>query len=194
MSAQALSDRCTALGHPIDRSVIAKLEKGLRQTISVADLLVLAKALGIPPINLVFPIGRDPEFEVLPGRPLDAWQAAQWFSGERLLLDSDTDDAEQRGAEQVALFREHDQHVDEWRTATKQAGGRRSVLEGNQQAGWPTHDLRTDARFVLANQLASGHERALKAVRRRIRQLDLAPPALPAELAYIDEQEGGTDG
>lgn len=92
LSAQALADRCSELGHPLDRSVIAKLEKGIRQTVSVADLLVLAKALELPPLALVFPVGYEGETEVLPGRNEHPVTALRWASGEGVLPARGADD------------------------------------------------------------------------------------------------------
>src|SRR6266516_5250756 len=49
LSAQKLADRCEQLGFAVPRSVIANLENGYREALSVAELLVLAFALDIPP-------------------------------------------------------------------------------------------------------------------------------------------------
>lgn len=92
MTAQALADRCAALGYPLDRTVIAKLEKGLRQTVTVADLLVLAKALEVPPLALVFPVGYEGEVEVLPGRMEHPITALRWASGEGFLPEEGAED------------------------------------------------------------------------------------------------------
>jgi transcriptional regulator with XRE-family HTH domain len=81
MSAQQLSDRCEALGLPIKRSVLANLESGRRTTISVPELLILAEALGVVPMLLLFPLGREETVEVLPGRQVDPWDAVRWFDG-----------------------------------------------------------------------------------------------------------------
>lgn len=106
LSAQALADRCAELGHPLDRSVIAKLEKGIRQTVSVADLLVLAKALELPPLALVFAVGYEEETEVLPGRSEHPVTALRWASGEGVLPPrGDTDKGVQRRWYETALFK-----------------------------------------------------------------------------------------
>ncbi|MCZ9344665.1 helix-turn-helix transcriptional regulator, partial [Streptomyces sp. TRM76130] len=57
LTAQGLADATRAAGYAIDRSVIAKIEKGLRQSISVAELVVIARALGVPPVLLLYPLG-----------------------------------------------------------------------------------------------------------------------------------------
>lgn len=81
MTAQALADRCAELGHPLDRSVIAKLEKGHRLTVSVADWVVLARALGVPPPLLIVGLGTDDEIEILPGTRRPSWDAFKWLTG-----------------------------------------------------------------------------------------------------------------
>ena len=85
MSAQALADRCAELGLPIGRVAITKLENGIREKVSVAELLVLAAALEVPPVLLIFPVGREKAVEVLPARPLDPWHATLWLSGDARL-------------------------------------------------------------------------------------------------------------
>lgn len=106
LSAQGLADRCAELGHPLDRSVIAKLEKGIRQTVSVADLLVLAKALDLPPLALVFPVGYEEEAEVLPGRSEHPVTALRWASGEGVLPAQGKDDRDAQARwYKTALFK-----------------------------------------------------------------------------------------
>lgn len=81
-SAQKLSDACTKLGMEFPRSTLADLESGRRAHISVAELIVIAHALNVPPLQLIFPVGCSAESEVLPGQPQPAFQSAQWFTGE----------------------------------------------------------------------------------------------------------------
>lgn len=82
MSAQALSDRCTELGATIPRAVISNLENGRRTSVSVAELLVLAAALDVPPAALVFPVGYTERTEALPGAEVPPFEAVRWFAGE----------------------------------------------------------------------------------------------------------------
>lgn len=81
MSAQQLADACTEEGMPIQRSVIANFENGRRSSISVAELLVFAHVLGIPPVSLICPAGYEGETEILPSRKVNSYQAAEWVSG-----------------------------------------------------------------------------------------------------------------
>ena len=79
---QWLSDRTAELGHRISRSRISDLERGDRGgPLGVAELIVLAKALRIPPLLLLYPAMSAGEVEVLAGHRASSRQAAQWFSG-----------------------------------------------------------------------------------------------------------------
>jgi len=90
MSAQQLADRTAELGMPIPRSVLANLESGRRETVSVAEVLVLAAALNVAPTELICPVGFDKQTEMLPGRAMDPLAARRWFTG---MLKLDIDDA-----------------------------------------------------------------------------------------------------
>jgi hypothetical protein len=83
-SARELSDETADLGRRISPTVIAKLDSGHRAAmLTVSELLVLAAALNVPPILLLFGDGYPGgEVEYLPGRTASTWRAAQWFSGE----------------------------------------------------------------------------------------------------------------
>ena len=53
-SAQQLADECAKLGHPaLNRSTIAKIESGVRKSVTAAELDVLGRALGVELTTLV---------------------------------------------------------------------------------------------------------------------------------------------
>jgi 8-oxo-dGTP diphosphatase len=79
-SAQWLANECSRLGSPIPRGVIAKLEAGIRQVVSVDELLTLAAALGVPPLRLLVPLD-DGNIEMLPGAEMNPWKAMRDFVG-----------------------------------------------------------------------------------------------------------------
>ncbi|WP_329446581.1 helix-turn-helix transcriptional regulator [Streptomyces canus] len=87
MSAQQLSDACAALGADIPRTVISNIENGRRTNVSVAEVLVFARALGQPPAALVFPAGYVSEVEYLPSKTSDPLEAEDWWSGQNLAPD-----------------------------------------------------------------------------------------------------------
>jgi len=81
-SAQWLADETERLGYPISRAAIANYESGRKKGLDVAELLVLAAALQIPPLTILFPDLPDGPVEVLPGIQSTSWDAAAWCSGE----------------------------------------------------------------------------------------------------------------
>ena len=80
MSAQALSDRVTELGHPVSRTTISDLELGRRgERLLVPDLIALAAALGTSPGSLLYPDFPHGTVEVLPGITGTSVSAARWL-------------------------------------------------------------------------------------------------------------------
>ncbi|WP_161894964.1 helix-turn-helix domain-containing protein [Gordonia spumicola] len=94
-SAAWLSDQTATLGHPISRTVISDLENGRKRSLDVGELIVIAAALGVPPISLLYPEIPDGVVEALPNWPTTSWDALRWFTGEaRLQRDLDLDDVD----------------------------------------------------------------------------------------------------
>lgn len=56
LSAEALSARCSDVGYPIPRNTIANLENGRKEGVPVHEVMVLAMALNVAPIDLLFPV------------------------------------------------------------------------------------------------------------------------------------------
>lgn len=81
-SAQWLSDRTAEVGHRIGRSTISEIETGRRQSLSVVELTIIARALDVPPAQLLYPDLPDGPVEVLPGEHVTSIDAVRWFSGE----------------------------------------------------------------------------------------------------------------
>lgn len=79
LSAVKLAGRTADLGYPVHRVAISKIESGER-VITVPELVVLAAALGVPPLALAFP-DITADFEVLPGKPVPGFSALGWFIG-----------------------------------------------------------------------------------------------------------------
>jgi transcriptional regulator with XRE-family HTH domain len=82
LTGQQLADGTERLGYPITRSQIANYESGRKQSLDVAELIVLAAALGVPPVALLFPHLPDSDVEVLPGQVMSSADAMRWFTGE----------------------------------------------------------------------------------------------------------------
>lgn len=81
MTALQLARRTAQLGYQLPRSVLANLENNRRDTVTVAELLILAAALDIPPVLLIAPVGREREIEVLPATRTTPWQVRGWIHG-----------------------------------------------------------------------------------------------------------------
>lgn len=78
--AQWLADRTAELGYPITRAQIANYETGRKKTLDIAELVVIAAALGTSPVALVYPGPYNEKVEVVPGREAWGFNAVQWFS------------------------------------------------------------------------------------------------------------------
>jgi transcriptional regulator with XRE-family HTH domain len=87
LSAQRLADLCAQLGMEISRSTISDLENGRRDSMSVAELLVLAAALEVPPVELAVPLARQERAEILPGAEIPTWDAGRWFRGDGAMVE-----------------------------------------------------------------------------------------------------------
>lgn len=185
MSIQALSDEVGRLGLPIERPVLSNLENGRRHTVSLAELYVLAEALEVPALMLLFPLGRADAVEVLPGVEMTPWEALQW--AERGPVDSDSPT---NGP--VHLFREHQEGVAAWRRAGREIRAAEKLLA----VGAPEPDVEAsdDAAEIRQHVEDFNRERArlaeaLRHVRALIRGFDLTPPPLPLVLRHIDQED-----
>ncbi|MFQ2875117.1 hypothetical protein ACLILY_07175 [Mycobacterium sp. MS3] len=129
-SAKWLSEKTAELGYPISPTVIAKLDSGHRgEVLSVPELLILAAALDVSPVNLVFPNPSDELtnlVEVLPGNKQTGFQAAQWFSGLRPGF-SDRGRASRPGESEGAAGRESLQARLAWKENTVALRGWRGL-------------------------------------------------------------------
>ena len=113
-SGQWLSDRTAELGHRVSRTTISELENGKRKYVSTAEICVLAWALKVPPVQLLYPNLPDGLVEVVPDVSVSSIHAATWFSGETVFypdLDSQPgatevdDEWKRRAADAVELAR-----------------------------------------------------------------------------------------
>ena len=91
MSAEDLSGACSQLGLEIARPVLSNLENGRREGIPVHQLVVIAAALRVPPLALLFP-ERAELIEHMPGQVL-SWDACMTlFTGDKQIVRQPTDD------------------------------------------------------------------------------------------------------
>lgn len=111
---QALADRCTALGVPLDASVISDFEDQ-RGDVSLQELLGLAFVLSVPPALLFLPVGEDYRVEVTPGTVLAPDAAVRWVCGQAMLAGDPSPGIWQRFARPLHLYRQlDDAHAQRW--------------------------------------------------------------------------------
>lgn len=192
MSAQQLSDACMNLGLPFSRSALANFESGRRPTVSVAEVIVLGKALGVPPAELLFPVGRQELVEVLPGKEMGAWQAVKWFAGEDAFLARASDgkwytteeDNQAHQESAVNAYRWHDRYA---KYFTDSADAARTARKA---AGVAATDAERDAHLRHAaaeDRQNRSDRRQLREHRERMRRDAVTPPEMWGVLADIDD-------
>ena len=82
-----IADRTDHLGNPLSRTAVSEYRRGVRKTISVADWLTLAAALGVPPVSLLLPELPDGSVSLLPELgEVNQFYALLWIIGERQTL------------------------------------------------------------------------------------------------------------
>lgn len=87
---QRLADEMKRLDHPIDRTAIAKIERGDRG-VSIDEAFTLAVAFGVSPAALLLP--RSGDVRVAPGLDIGGIEALHWFRGVSPLLEDIEDQA-----------------------------------------------------------------------------------------------------
>lgn len=78
-----LQNETEKLGFRVSRSGISELETGKRSSISVAEWLILARALEVAPVVLLMPDYPDGEIQYLPGHHAMGYEVAEWITGQR---------------------------------------------------------------------------------------------------------------
>lgn len=190
LSLAEVTSRMAALGVPLGVNGLSKLELGNRG--ADIDLLVaLAKALGVPPLELLFPLGHVGEIEVFPGTIVDTWAAAKWFTGEAPFPGGGTDNDVDLDASPITYFREQDRLIAEWYRA------RDRVMTARAEMG--QHSDRPDIQLLRQQELHYLEERLpaiegqLGLYRAIMQKQGVDPGGLPVELSHV-EQRGLRDG
>jgi transcriptional regulator with XRE-family HTH domain len=187
LSVQKLADICAEeYGLPIKRTVLANFEAGRRPALSVAELLILARILQVPPVLLLFPVGQETGSEVLPGTSVDTWSAAKWFTGETEAIPGETE--ERQETEPVRLYREHEQVVEEWREVQRKIKAFLGAVGEEIDRVEPEPHIASVRLWDAAATELRNSEDAIRGVRKRMRTHGLTPPSLEAEMARIEQK------
>lgn len=89
-SAERLAQEMRGAGIDWSRGVVAKIESGRRQDISVAELLALSYVLEVSPVHmLVPPDDGDEPYQVTPQVSVPARQVREWIRGYEMLPGGD---------------------------------------------------------------------------------------------------------
>ncbi|WP_340377232.1 helix-turn-helix transcriptional regulator [Streptomyces sp. SS7] len=170
----------------ITEQSVKNLESGRKASMTIADFIVLADVLGVPPVTLLFPLGTSATVEVLPGQEVSTWDALAWFTGETPMGQPAP---EGTARDVLDVFRNHGDLVSAAAASTALAKERR-------RAASTTLDR---ARRATLLERAEGYEehafedcQELRAFRARMRERGLVPPALPDELAFVDQPDIAT--
>ncbi|WP_250306283.1 helix-turn-helix domain-containing protein [Streptomyces sp. A 4/2] len=182
-SAQDLADRCEEIGYPIPRNVLANMESGRRATLPLVEIMVLAKALRMTPIALIYPVGYVPEVRPFPYEdPMPTWDVLQWFTG----------DSPDFGVEDSMIDHFH-AHALELRAAEVAAQSEDYERWKVRTAANRVHREAAERALARYTDQAAKARHALREHRNAIRNEGGTPPHLPASLCDIDPPETDHD-
>lgn len=85
LSGPALAAAMKERGFAWNRTTVAKLETGHRESVSVAELLALAVILGVPPVWLLADPQAGTPVPIAGGIVVDPWSALLWLTGHQPL-------------------------------------------------------------------------------------------------------------
>jgi hypothetical protein len=187
-SVQWLSDRTAELGYRVSRSTISDMEVGRRTRFEVAELIVLAAALGVPPVALLYPGVLTEEVELLPGVSCTAFDAAQWFSG--LAMPGWRGITGADGGASLRLRRAHDDlwqeirildiRTRDLRSTQAQVGLPEDIDRASDPAAWiEARELQLDILDVVGEII--GKAGILEHIRESLQACGQTPPTLDLE-------------
>jgi transcriptional regulator with XRE-family HTH domain len=81
LTAAQLAEQMTRVGVPWKRGVVAKLESGLREAVSVEELLALAYVLDVAPVHLLVPFDDKTPYRATPTQVEPAGAIRDWVRG-----------------------------------------------------------------------------------------------------------------
>ncbi|MQA13707.1 MAG: helix-turn-helix domain-containing protein [Pseudonocardiaceae bacterium] len=88
LSGPALAAAMNEHGIPWNRTTLAKLETGRRETVTVPEFLALALVLDVPPVLLLADPRRNGTVPVAEGLELGPWEVLLWLVGEGTITGS----------------------------------------------------------------------------------------------------------
>jgi transcriptional regulator with XRE-family HTH domain len=185
LSAQQLSDATKRLGYHVPRAVITNLENGRRDSIDIAELLVLGAALNVPPLVLVTPVGHQEMTEILPNLITSSWLARGWVLGALPMAHAEfSDTAFADGRAPIAMYDIHASLLKE-HERLRESVRLRLEARGRLVASGPHQGLILEQETQLLEVLASEFSYSLdriRSFRESMVQMGLVLPDLPADI------------
>lgn len=160
-----IADRIAEIGRPIPELGLSRVEKGERR-VDLDDLVALARALGVPPVWLIFPVGSTEFVELLPGKLVPVDDALSWFIGEGPLPEADESGWEADAAPML-LRQRHRQVIERYASAERVA-----KRIASDQATYDSMTFKIRAAAV----------EELRSLREEMRRHGLALPPVPVAL------------
>lgn len=182
-----LAERCKSVGAAeVTTTVLVNIESGRRdkhgrrtRKITIDEVAALARALDVPPVLLVYPLGKEPECVMATTERWNTWLAVRWFSGEG------PDPVEPDGEREVGnpvlkLYRRHQAAIGAWKRALWDA--KVAPLWGR------VHEKDEAARQRVADALNQAEAAAMEIATARVTMAELGYPLpdLPTDFASPD--------
>lgn len=184
LSAAKLAERTETTGFPMSRGLITKIENGHRSGLDTAEVIVLAAALRIPPVELLFGQLAGGPIDVFPAARTTCWDALKWFSGEAPLMltpeGHDPYSVAQNGTEE---------DLDEYLSEDDSIGGvDYRYLDEPEWAGEGGMSLRLLRKHDFLYARVMDDERELWRIRglKEVESGAVRPPTTPERQAYLD--------
>lgn len=200
MSLAEVSEQLEQLGAPLSLNAVSKIELGNRG-VDLDEVTALARALRVPPLLLIFPVGRADMTEVLPGVTVGTWPGAKWFTGEEpfpTLNEADLrfyaagSDFEDWQDAATKYFREQDQMFATWNAASTQPAAARKAAARPENTDDEARQWSAQADFL--DRTVEQVESVLRRHRASMRKAGLDPGELTDNLAHVDQAERDDHG
>jgi len=184
---QDLCEACQAYGFTITPGTLSRLENGQRNA-GLAEILVLARVLDVPPMLVVFPLdGPSLDVRVASTVRLSAWDAFAWATGETPLEAPAAPDTPLGVLEE---FRSHNRAVQAALESTLGAAKRRRAAMFALEEPDRSNLARTAESYEAVSQQDCLE---LRQRREAMRGRGQWPPPLPEVLAFVDSIERTAD-
>lgn len=194
LTTEQLAVKCSeAYGEPgkVKGNTLNGLFAGKRKSIGVAELLVFARALEVPPIFLFLPMATGEEVEISPDDKIYAYSAYTYVTAlRRPLLEYKLEPETYRDLypfsdESVILdaFARHETSLNELRMTTEEWLGALMVEEEAKGKMKYSDKWHAERRKMTRERL-----QMLSDARFKLRAKGATPPPLPAALSFVDQE------